>query len=134
MTTLQVQGWMDGWMQGSEEHVHCCHLNFCELYWRPCELVPENEPWHQETDMIHEAGVQSVGHLQKETWQRLVAQCCRCVQSGVIRAHFSQNSEMGVMLSYQYPEEEGELKRVLEEYEVDEVQDDPRPPEPEVLV
>jgi len=36
--------------------------------------------------------------------------------------------------SYQYPEEEGELKRVLKEDEVDEVQDDPRPPEPEVLV
>lgn len=36
--------------------------------------------------------------------------------------------------TYQYPEEEWELKRVLEEDEVDEVQDDPRPPEPEVLV
>ena len=38
------------------------------------------------------------------------------------------------MVTYQYPEEEWELKCVLEEDEVDQVQDDSWLPEPEVLV
>lgn len=36
--------------------------------------------------------------------------------------------------THQYPEEEGDLERVLEEDEVDQVEDDPRLAEPEMAV
>ena len=99
---------------------------------RPCEL-PEDEPGHQETDVVHEAGLESIRHLQKESYTVSL----RSVMG--IGGSTLQNQKPCVVVmlsrsSYQYPEEEGELKRVLKEDEVDEVQDDPRPPEPEVLV
>lgn len=36
--------------------------------------------------------------------------------------------------AYEYPEEERDLKRVLEENEVDQVEDNPWPPKPEVVI
>lgn len=63
-------------------------------------------------------------------------------RNGVNDVSFSHNkilTERNLKLvppqdAHQYPEEECDLKGVLEEDEVDQEQDDPRPPEPEVVI
>lgn len=53
-------------MRQDEEHARGWHLSFCAGRHGHANELPENEPGHQETDMVHEAGLQSIGHLQKE--------------------------------------------------------------------
>lgn len=70
--------------------------------------------------MIHDAGVETVGSLAKREGK------ISCHKPSILVAEFSY--------TYKNPEEEGDLERVLEEDEVDQVQDNLWPSEPEVFV
>lgn len=77
--------------------------------------------------MIHDAGVETVGSLAKRGRENKLPSAFNLSSSVLLF--------FGVWLyTYKNPEEEGDLERVLEEDEVDQVQDNLWPSEPEVFV
>lgn len=68
MTTLQVRTYKDtdAWDRMKNMLVAGIWVSVQAAMAMHANELPENEPGHQETDMVHEAGLQSIGHLQKE--------------------------------------------------------------------
>lgn len=91
--------------------------------------IPHDKPWNDKTKMFHHARVEPVRRLKRRGEERSSTNLCALLLQTKRRMEETKKKN-----THQYPEEEGDLERVLEEDEVDQVEDDPRLAEPEMAV
>lgn len=89
--------------------------------------IPDHKPRHDKTNLPHDAGVESIRGLERKKKRGYIVLF-------LINYHIQCTLQMMRHDTYQYPEEECDLKCVLKENEMDQEKDNPWFAEPEVVI